>query len=81
MATRLLSVGYVQSIAQNEVVALPARRSLFFTDAAAPTIQTANDPSFATPIAMTLTNGSCEVAGGFLRCTSAGPINVTVKPH
>lgn len=79
MATRLLSIGYVQSVAQNEVLALPARRCLFFTDAAAPTVQMANDTAFGTPIAVTLVNGSAEVAGGFLRITSAGPVNVNLK--
>lgn len=79
MATRLLSIGYVQSVAQNEILALPARRCLFFTDAAAPTIQQANDVAFATPLALTLTNGEAEVGGGFLRVTSAGPVNVMLK--
>ena len=64
---------------QNQVYALPARRCLFFTDAATPTIQQANDVGFAAPVATTLTNGSAEVGGGFIRVTSAGPINVTLK--
>lgn len=76
MAQRLLSIGFVQSIAQNEIVSLPARRVLFSTDAAAPTIQTANDVAFALPVAITLTNGQAELAAAFLRVTSAGPINV-----
>lgn len=76
MPTTLLSIGYPQSMVQNQIYALPARRVLFSTDAAAPTIQTADDVAFALPIAITLTNGQAELGAAFIRVTSAGPINV-----
>jgi hypothetical protein len=76
VAMRLLSIGYIQSLAQNEIVALPSRRTLLFCDAAAPTFFQSNDPAFGVSVAVTLANGQAELAGGFLRVTSAGPVNV-----
>ena len=78
MATRLLQLGVIEAIAQNEVCALPTRRCLFFTDATTPTIQQSLDPAFGTNAALTLTSGQAEVAGAYIRCTTAG-INVIVK--
>ena len=79
MATRLLQLGVVESIAQNEVCGLPARRCLFFTDATTPTIQQSTTEAFTANAALTLASGQAEVAGEFIRCTTAGPINVIVK--
>lgn len=77
---QLLSVGYVQQMNQNQIYALPTSRVLFFTDAVTPTIQTSDDPGFGgTPVAVTLTNGQAELAASFIRVTSAGPINVSLK--
>lgn len=73
MAQRLLSIGYPQTIAQNEIVALPSRRVLLFSQDAAPTFFQSNDPAFATSVAVTLTNGQAELGAGFLRCTSVAP--------
>lgn len=79
MATRLLSLGYVQSVAQNEVLALPSRRALFYCDAAAPTFIQSTDVAFTVSTALALTNGQAEVNGGFIKMTSAGPQNVALK--
>jgi len=76
--TQMIDVGVPTPILQNQVVALPASRSLVFTSDAAPTIQVSNDPAFGTNAATTLTNGQFETAAPFLRCTSAN-ITITVK--
>ena len=81
MATQLLSIQYPQVIAQNVVVALPARRCLLFTSSAGAALQVSNDPAFGDNVVLTLTNGAAEVAGGFLRATNAAGATVTLKPH
>lgn len=77
---RLLSIHYPQSIAQNEVVALPARRCLLFSSTATPGLQSSNDPAFGDNAALTLTNGVVEVSGGFLRSTNGVGAVVSLKP-
>ena len=79
MPTQLLSIGYAQPITQNTIYALPARRVLMFSPDAAPTFFQANDVSFAVSIAVTLVNGEAELAGGFIRCTSAAPTTIMLK--
>jgi len=79
MPTELLSIGYPISIIQNTIYALPARRVLMFSDAAAPTFFQSNTVAFTVSVAVTLTNGEAELAGGFIRCTSATPGNIILK--
>lgn len=79
MPTELLSIGYPTPINQNQIYALPARRVLMFSDAAGPTFFQSNTLAFTVSVAVTLTNGEAELAGGFLRCTSAAPGNITLK--
>lgn len=79
MPTQLLSIGYPQVISQNTVFALPARRVLMFSQDAAPTFFQSADVSFATSVAVALTNGQAELAGGFLKCTSAAPGPILLK--
>lgn len=74
-----IQLGAITAINQNQVYALPAARVLLFTEATTPTLQQSNDVTFAASTAITLTGGQAELAGAFLRCTSAGPINVIVK--
>jgi len=74
----LLSLGYEQTLTQNVIFALPGVRCLLFTDAVAPTIQQSTDFGFAASITVALTNGQAELAGGFIRCTSA-TIDVLLK--
>lgn len=74
-----LPVGYPVPIVQNTIYALPPKRVLLFSDAAAPTFFQSNTYAFTVSVAITLTNGQAEVAGGFIRCTSADPGNVTLK--
>lgn len=78
MPTELLSIGPPTAMVQNQIYALPASRVLLFTDAAAPTIQQSNTVAFTANVAVALTNGQMELAGGFIRCTS-GNITVTLK--
>lgn len=75
-----LSPGPVQALTQNVVYALPASRCLLFCEVAAATLFQSNTPAFTVSIAITLdANKQAEVAGGFIRCTSAGPVNVILK--
>ena len=78
MPTQLLALG-INSVIQNQVYALPNRRCLLFTDTAAATLFQSNTEAFTLSTAITLTNSEAEVGGGFLKCTSAGPILVTLK--
>jgi hypothetical protein len=68
-----LCVGMLSTLVQNTIYALPARRCLLFTSTAAPTIQQSNSPTFADNVAVTLTGGQAELAGAFIRVTTAGP--------
>ena len=77
--TTLLSVEYPQTIVQNQVYALPARRVLLFSQDASPTFFQSNEIAFTTSVAITLTNGQAELAGVFLKCTSATPGPITLK--
>lgn len=77
--TQQLSIGYAQPITQNTVFALPARRVLMMSQDAAPTFLQSNDVSFAVSVAVVLSNGQAELAGGFLKCTSAAPGPIFLK--
>lgn len=79
MPTEVLSIGYPIPVTQNVVYALPSRRVLLMTDAAGPTFFQSNTQAFTASVAVALTNGQAELAGGFLKCTSAAPGNVTLK--
>ena len=79
MPTNTLSCGPVQSMVQNTIYALPPVKCTLFTDATTPTIQQSLTSTFTANVVLTLTSGQSEVVGGFIRCTSAGPINVILK--
>ena len=74
-----IQIGPITPITQNTVYSLPARRVLMFCDVAAPTFFQSNTAVFTSSVAVTLANGQAELAGGFLKCTSATPVNVTLK--
>lgn len=78
---RLLTAGQVHSIAQNVVYALPSQRCLIFTDATTPTLVQSTTEAFTASVAVTLVNGQQELAGMFIKLTSAGPINIILKDH
>lgn len=80
MATELISLGTLVTMAQNTVFALPARKVRLFTNSAAPALQQSNDITFATNVAVTLTDGMAELAGGFLRATAVGGALVRIVP-
>lgn len=80
MPTQTLSLGYVIPMTQNQVYALPAREAFLFCEVAAATLEQSNTVGFALANAVTLdANKQAIVAGGFLRLTSAGPVNVILK--
>lgn len=79
MPTELLTIGPIHVLTQNTVYALPATRCLLFTDGVAPTIQQSADVAFTANVALTLTSGQAEVAGGFIRCTNLATCNVYLK--
>jgi len=81
MPMERLGVGYPIPITQNTIYALPAYKVLLFSDAAAPTFFQSNTPAFTLSVAVVLTNGQAELAGGFLRCTSVTPGSITLKSH
>lgn len=74
-----LPIGVPTAIVQNQIYALPPQRVLMMTDAAAPTFFQSNTEAFTASIAVVLANGQAELAGGFLKCTSATPGNITLK--
>ncbi len=75
----ILSLGRVIVMPQNIVFALPPVRALLFTDGVAPTIQQSTDVGFTANVAVTLTGGQAEVAGGFLRQTNLANMNIILK--
>jgi hypothetical protein len=80
MPTTKLNVG-VNSLVQNQIYALPSIRVMAFTDGAAPTLQQSSDLAFTANVAVTLTGGQAELNGGFLKMTSATPINLVLKRY
>jgi len=79
MPTELLSIGQLIPITQNVIYALPARRCVMMSDATGPTFFQSNTLAFTASIAVTLVNGQAELAGGFIRCTSATPGSIMLK--
>ena len=79
MPTASLATGQIHSLVQNTVYALPPVQCVLYTDATTPTLQQSLTSTFTANTAVTLTTGQAEVNGGFLRLTSAGPINVILK--
>lgn len=67
----LLSTGTV-ALVQNQIYALTPNKVTLFTDATTPVIQHSTTAGFTANVAVTLTAGQADVAGGFLRTTSAG---------
>jgi hypothetical protein len=73
-----LSIGPLNSVVQNVVYALPAKRCKLYCQTAGATFVQSNDPAMSASTAMTLVEGAYEVAGGFIKCTS-GNVTVTLK--
>lgn len=78
MPTEVIPMGVPFSMVQNTIYALPAVKCTLFTTGA-PTLQQSTDVGFTANVAVALTNGQMEVAGGFIRCTTAGPQLITLK--
>lgn len=79
MPINTIPIGRPFAMVQNTVYALPNRRVLLFADTAAPTFFQSETAAFTVSVAVTLTGGQAELSGQFLRVTSAGPVNVTLK--
>lgn len=77
----MLNIGPVTPVVQNQIYALPSRRVLLFSDAAAPTFFQSNTEAFTVSVAVVLTNGQAELAGAFLRCTSTDPGNIRLMSY
>jgi len=73
-----LQLGKVEAMTQSIIYALPERRALLFTTDTTATFQQSNDAAFAASVAMAFTAGQQEVAGAFIRCTSAN-VNVMLR--
>lgn len=72
-----LQTGIIYQMAQNDIVALPAKRCLLFTDGTAPTFSMSLSSTITASTTITLgTNNQFETAGGFLKLTSSTTINV-----
>ncbi len=56
------------------VYALPPVRCLLCCSAATPTLTMSNDPAMAVTVAITLTGGQAEVAGGFIKAVADTPV-------
>lgn len=74
MPIQSLSIGPITPLVANQVYALPPKKCVLYTDATTPTIAQSLTSAFTANTAVTLTAGQAEVAGGFIRATSA--INV-----
>lgn len=80
MPTQTISCGPVTAVTQNTVFALPPVRALLTCDTVAATFVHSNDVAFgvSAPLALSAA-GEVEVGGGFIKLTSAGPVNVVIK--
>lgn len=76
----VLETGRPTPIVQNQIYALPAYKVKLFSDVVAATFFQSNTDVFTVSVAVTLDAlGQAELAGGFIRCTSATPVVVTLK--
>lgn len=75
--TQMLMPGVPTSLVQDQVYALPAYRVLIFCDVAI-TLKQSNTVGMTATITITLTNGSAELAGGFIQNTSSAAL-ATIK--
>jgi hypothetical protein len=74
-----IPVGVATTMLQNEIFALPASRVRLFSSSAAPAFQQSNDPAFGNNVAVTLTDGMADLAGGFIRATAVGGAVVMLR--
>lgn len=71
MATELLSIGYPIQMVSGTIYALPSVPVRMFCETTTATIQQSNLVTFTTSTTMTLTQGQCDLSGGFVRSTGA----------
>lgn len=75
MPLESIPIGVLTAMTQNVIFALPVVQVRLFCSDAAPAFQQSNSPTFANNVAVTLTDGMANLAGGFIRATGG---NVTV---
>ncbi len=68
--TTLLSLGYMQTMLQNVVYALPSRRVLIYAEGTPTLLQSADGSNFTAVTINTTTNNQAELAGAFVKVTS-----------
>lgn len=78
MPTEQITIGPVFSMVQNTIYAMPASVVTLFATGT-PTIVASDTVGMAATVSVTLTNGQATVAAGFVKLTSAGPVNVFLK--
>lgn len=78
---QLLSISYPQTLTQNVIYALPAKRCLLFSDGVGAAFDVATEETMAVHVGpLTLVDGMHDISGAFIRCTS-GNVRVTLKPY
>ena len=78
MSLQSLTLGNQITLLAGIIYALPAKKVRLTTSAAAPTLTISTDPAFGTNVALVLTAGEVELAGGFIKAAADTP--VIVKP-
>lgn len=78
MATEMLSLGPISSMIQNTVYATPPGNCRLYADGT-PTILQSNTQAFTASTAVTLVEGGYLISAPFIKCTSAGPVNVRLS--
>ncbi len=78
MATTAIPLGPVFAMLQNVAYATPAVHCKLYADTAATIIQS-NTEAFTASTAVTLVEGAYEISAPFIKCTSAGPVNVRLS--
>lgn len=76
MPLQCLTQGNQITLLAGIIYALPAKKVRLTTSAAAPTLTISTDPTFATNVAVVLTGGEVELAGGFIKAAADTPVIV-----
>lgn len=74
MPLQSVFLGWTTTLLAGVIYALPPVRCLLSCSAAAPTLTMSNDPAMAVTVAIVLTNGQMEVAGGFIKAAADTPV-------
>lgn len=78
MPQEQITVGPVFPMIQNTIYAMPAAACVLYADTAA-TIVSSLTVAMTATTSNTLVEGKITIAAAFIKCTSAGPVNVILK--